>query len=78
MIKKEKVPSKFSKWLSPKYSMNLKFINLSEKGYCGRAENRTRNCRVTTDYFTTKLLAHNENSIALNYLNLHSILRIVK
>jgi hypothetical protein len=35
---------------------------------CGRAENRTRNCWVTTNCFTTKLLAHKTKTI-LDYLN---------
>ncbi len=68
---KEKIPSQFSAWLSPRYNTNLKFINLSNINTksCGRAENRTRNCWVTTNYFTTKLLAHNYLIINLNYLN---------
>ena len=68
---KEKIPSQFSFWLSPNYYTNLNFINFAgvEKRR-GRAENRTRNFWVTTKYFTTKLLAHNEHQNQLNYLNL--------
>ena len=66
---KEKIPSQFNDWLSPDYNNNLKFINLSKIKSCGRAENRTRNCWVTTNCFTIKLLAHNINQARLNYLN---------
>lgn len=72
MIKnKEKIPSQSSAWLSPNYIIDANFINLSNKSRkrCGRAENRTRNCWVTTNYFATKLLAHNINIRILNYLN---------
>ena len=76
--KKEKIPSQFSVWLSPIYNIHLKFINLSNtdtaKKSCGRAENRTRNCWVTTNYFTTKLLAH-KTQINHNYLNFSGRLR---
>ena len=66
---KEKIPSQFSAWSSPEYIINLKFINFSNtKKSCGRAENRTRNCWVTTNHLATKLLAHDRYSV-LNYLN---------
>lgn len=67
-IIKEKIPSQFNDWLSPVINNDSNFINLS-KISCGRAENRTRNCWVTTNGFTIKLLAHKNQKI-LNYLNL--------
>lgn len=68
---KEKIPSQFNTWLSPTYNNNQKFINLCNfRKRCGRAENRTRNCWVTTNGFTIKLLAHDSKSI-LDYLNLN-------
>lgn len=71
--RKEKVPSSFSltTCLSSSYYNNRKYINFSllEKG-CGRAENRTRDFRLTGKHFTIKLLAHNNNSTRLNYINL--------
>lgn len=71
MIKnKEKIPSQSSVWLSPIYNINRKYINLSKRKCCGRAENRTRNCRVTTNCFATKILAHNDNNMNLNYIKL--------
>ncbi len=72
MKNKEKIPSQSSAWLSPEYTTILKFINFSNsrKKRCGRAENRTRNCWVTTNYFATKLLAHNPQNKVSNYLNL--------
>lgn len=66
---KENIPSQFSVWLSPDYIIALKFINLSNKKCCGRAENRTRNCWVTTTRFATKLFAHNDSNTISNYLN---------
>jgi hypothetical protein len=68
-MKKEKVPSKFNVWMSTIINIGPNYINLSKKG-CGRAENRTRNHWLTSNYFTIKLLAHNERDIALNYLNI--------
>ena len=69
MINK-KIPSQFSMWLSPIIYTNLKFINFSNiENSCGRAENRTRNCWVTTNHFATKLLAHNKHESFPNYLN---------
>ena len=67
---KEKIPSQFSAWSSPEYYSHANFINFSYiiKG-CGRAENRTRNCWVTTNYLTTKLLAHGNKKIS-HYLNM--------
>lgn len=70
MSNRRKIPSQFSIWLSPNYQITSKFINISElKKCCGRAENRTRNCWVTTNCLTTKLLAHNKNVMHMNYLN---------
>lgn len=68
--KKEKIPSQFNAWLSTKYNNTEKYINLSKITCCGRAENRTRNCRLTANCFTIKLLAHNNHHNKLNYLNL--------
>ena len=67
-INKEKIPSQFSKLVSPIVNINASFINFSKQG-CGRTENRTRNFWVTTNCFTTKLLAHNDKFDALSYLN---------
>ncbi len=69
-MKIKKIPSQFNLWLSPDYYNPLKFLNLSKIKCCGRAETRTRNCWVTANCFTIKLLAHNDNSKSLNYLNL--------
>ena len=69
-IEYKKIPSQFSVRLSPIFYNNSKFINFSKiKKSCGRAENRTRNCWVTTNYFATKLLAHSSNLNIFNYLN---------
>ena len=69
MKNKEKDPSQFSVLVSPDCIIAPKFINLSNKNCCGRAENRTRNFWVTTNCFTTKLLAHNDSNTIFNYLN---------
>lgn len=75
-IKTEKIPSSFSlmNWLKPIYRGCHKYINLSENS-CGPTENRTRDFRVSTKYFTIKLLTHNDKNIILTYLNFVNGLR---
>jgi hypothetical protein len=70
--KKKKISSSFSltNCLSRNYYMIIKFINLSEKECCGRAEIRTRDFCVTSKCFTAKLLAHSNNINKHSYLNL--------
>ena len=65
-----KIPSQFNDLLSHSIiNSGPLFINVLLENCCGRAENRTRNLCVIDSCFAIKLLAHNKDTIALNYLN---------